>query len=37
MAFGVAHWDTLDNILAFSMQGEDIFECIDGKGHLCTL
>jgi hypothetical protein len=29
MTFGVAHWDTLDESLAFSMQEEDILEHTD--------
>ena len=37
MTLRVAHWDTLDGSLAFSMQEEDIFQHTIVKCHLCTL
>ena len=36
MTFEVAHCDTLDDSLRFSMQGEDIFEHTNGKCHVFT-
>ena len=36
MTIRVAHWDTLDDSLAFGIQGEDIFECTNGKCHVFT-
>ena len=38
MTFRVAHWDKLDDIvLYFNVQGEDVFECTNGKCYVSNV
>ena len=36
MTFRVAHWDILDDSLAFKYAREDIFKLTNGKCHVFT-